>query len=301
MHRPTDKMARHGFTMMELLIVIAIIAVLLALGVGAAYKAVDAQRTATTEDLLRNVDKTMHTHWSAVVADAKKETPSASVLALAGGNEARAQVLWIKLRLAEAFPQSYAEVKLAIAGQGIYGTGPAGPWIEPDKRRYMATYYNSIKLAAAGKPATESSACMVVALKVNRNGAALDVGNLANSLVDTDNDGLKELVDAWGNPLSFVRFPIGNDELANLNPRANSNLAKFGDPLDPTGLLQLDNWFASNGSNFSALFLTGGHPFPAPNPQPYWVPYFYSNGRDELPGTVDDLLSFRLRIGDKGD
>jgi len=297
---------RGGFTIIELLIVVAIIAVLLGLGIGAAFKVIDAQRSATTEDLLRTVDKTLHTHWTFVVTDAKKEQPSPAVLALANGDENRAKVLWIKLRLAEAFPQSYADVIGAVQGQGVYGSGPNGPWIEPERRKYTKTYYDTIKLAknANATPQAQSSVCLLVALSVTRGGAKLDQTHLTSSIADTDNDGLKELIDSWGRPITFRRFPIDPvsfPDFIALNPRANAAQAGFGDPLDPEGLLQQGDWYkSSNGTTFAAIF-TPPHAFPAGNPQPYWVPFVSSDGRDETPGTTDDILSFRLRVGDRGD
>jgi prepilin-type N-terminal cleavage/methylation domain-containing protein len=304
----TSSLKRGGFTIIELLIVVAIIAVLLGLGIGAAFKVVDAQRVATTEDLLRTVDKTLHTHWKAVVDDAKKEEPSPAVKALAG-DENRAKVLWIKLRLAEAFPQSYGEVNLAVTGQGIYGSNASGqPWIEPERRKYMATYYNTIKLAkgAGASAQSQASACLLMALSVSRGGTKLDQAHLANSISDSDNDTIKEILDAWGKPISFERFPIAHpnqivrDDFAAMNPQASTNKAVWGDPLDPEGLLQTGGWHTSSGPTFAAIF-TPPHVFPAGNPQPYWVPFVSSNGRDELPGTNDDLMSYRLRVGGGGD
>src|SRR5205814_3915765 len=105
----TSSKRRGGFTLVELLVVIAIIAVLVALAAGGAFRLIASQRISRTEDTLRTADKSLREQWNKVVEDAKKEEPSAAVMDLANGNSAIARVLWIKIRLTEAFPQNYDE------------------------------------------------------------------------------------------------------------------------------------------------------------------------------------------------
>ena len=31
----------------------------------------------------------------------------------------------------------------------------------------------------------------------------------SSNIGDTDNDGLREILDGWGNPLGFIRWPVG--------------------------------------------------------------------------------------------
>src|SRR5438046_5796400 len=110
---------RDGFTFVELLVVIAILAVLMGLIVAGIFTTVDAQRRSNTEAAMRTVMQTLNKHWKFVVDQASKESPSLAAKILAGGSIAangddanlqRAQAIWIKLRLMEAFPVCYAEV-----------------------------------------------------------------------------------------------------------------------------------------------------------------------------------------------
>ncbi len=300
---------RRAFTLVELLVVIAIIGVLAALAVSAVFKYIDAQRVTTTENTLRSFDKVLTTQWKKVVDEAIKEDFSPAVFALANNNAYRARILWIKFRLAEAFPQSYAEIITANGPNGFYNKNNAnGPWIPIPK--YMPKYLRALPavMPASHVPGTESAACLYLALSVSRGGVVLDEGNMAHYIGDTDGDGVKELLDSWGKAIQFQRFPIGNTALAALNPRAGANpsLASLGDPLDPDGVLQQQDitatapWYSTgSGAAFTSLC---NHPFPAAplGPQPYWIPFISSDGRDQITGTSDDLYSYLLKIGVKG-
>jgi prepilin-type N-terminal cleavage/methylation domain-containing protein len=319
---------RSAFTLVELLVVIAIISVLVALGVGAGYVVVSSMRVRATENAMRTIQKCFTDQWKQVVYDASKnEDPSPAVIALAGGDVDRARILWIKIRLAEAFPLNYSEIRNAMQGKGIYGgLNPTQPWI-PNKK-YMAAYNAAIPVTDFPDPhhnhAIEPAACLFLALSVKRGNVQLDQANLAGFITeyfDVDpgdptaippippksNDALpngrivKILVDNWGQPLQFQRFATNppNADLVALNPRKNTGKDQFGDPLDPGGLLQQQvhgaAWCASPSGNLFANMCN--HPFPSGNPQPYYVPYIFSAGSDETFGTNDDIFSYRLKVG----
>jgi type II secretory pathway pseudopilin PulG len=345
--------------------VITIIGILVALGVGAGYSVVSSLRVSATENAMRTIQKVLQEQWNQVIEEAKQEDISPAIVALANNDSQLARVLWIKLRLYEAFPQNYAEIRTAMASSqpgppvvpGIYGSagGQLGYWIP--KRKNMATYFAALPLM--DKPGhdtnTESIACLLMSLSVTRGRAKLDLANLAGFVADTDGDGVQELVDKWGNPLHFQRWwgpnplmppgasaptppPLNNwwvmttlqggngpgaptvspwSELTQLNPRASGPKEKFGDPLDPDGLMQMgppgQPWYSSfNGTKFSQLI---NHPFPAyklksgTTPQPYYVPYVFSIGPNDPTAPHFDtngspyydtntyIHGFRLRVG----
>src|SRR5262249_50240188 len=167
-------------------------------------------------------------------------------------------------RLMEAFPISYAEINPTTYANPIdtatyaatkvpiplvYQTPVGGtePYI-PDrpaaKRRYMATYQKTL----AGKTGTgnwqrESSACLLMALSAAKGGAQpLGVSQMESGVFhDTDNDGLKEICDAWGTPMAFFRFPTGNAELEATAPKAGTSL----DQMDSKGTLLNASWYGS--------------------------------------------------------
>lgn len=294
--------SRHAFTLVELLVVLAILAVLTALAATGTIEVIATQRQANTEAMIRVVDKTLQQHWQHVVTEAKKESPSTAVTSLAGGDTERARVIWIKLRLLEAFPQSYAEIQ----ANPLY----AGGWIPADRRKYIASYKPGLNgLSSAPKPATESAACLLLALTVARSGAtSLQADVLASSVADTDGDGVNELVDGWRQPLTFRRF-FHSQELQNLNPNTKGRAATFCDPQDPNGSLMDKTWYGSAqrgtyeglcGYQISSLVAGRAN---------LVLPVVFSTGRDygdpaALPPSPnnpdDDIFSFRLKLDARG-
>ena len=60
---------------------------------------------------------------------------------------------------------------------------------------------------------------------------------------------MSHLIDSWGRPLAFYRFPVFNAELDASNPnKATGVQARFRDPIDPAGLLMDPTW--NNPTNY---------------------------------------------------
>jgi prepilin-type N-terminal cleavage/methylation domain-containing protein len=250
--RSSAKRIQGGFTLIEILVVIAIIGVLVALTAVAVTKVISGQRISNTKSAMATIQKTLNEHWAYVVSEAKKETGLESVFAAmespalfgpdtTGGE--RNRLLWIKVRLMEAFPSSFLEI--------------TAPWpyvsniIPLNLRKYNATYAKALSVRPTNpsktKAITESAACLLMALSVMRNGTVLDPDALGSAVADTDGDNLKEFVDGWGNPLTFFRFPTDSKALQATYPSASP----YADPVDPAGVLF--NWPPNAGrANFEA-------------------------------------------------
>lgn len=292
---------RNGFTLVELLVVIAIIGVLIALTAGAVFQVQESQRASNTETVMRTANKVLEQQWRAVIDQANKEDLPANVLTLANGDPRRARVMWKCLRLAQEFPMSFNEARAGITGylppKSVY-TSPIG--------------------AGSAAPEIENSTLLVLALQQTRAGVSLSPDNIPGSVVDTNGDGLKELVDGYGNPMIFFRFPTGSAELNSKNPaKAGSRSAKFPNPLDPDGTLLDPSWNNSANGNVAAFQTLSGMQVQDASGQPmprYMVPTLVSAGRnakfglDNLTMGVtnanddnDNIYSFRLALDKRGD
>ena len=303
---------RSAFTLAEILVVIAIIAVLASLASWGVIAMVGRQTARNTEATMRVVNKALQDHWRFVIDEAKKDTPSQAVVNLAKGPNpmvdldptgARARVIWIKCRLAEAFPQSYAEI---IPNPPVYASG----YIPTNQRRYNSDYVARLANlnVAATNPPTQSSACLLIALSVSRGGTSLNEDAIRHAIADTDGDGIKEIVDGWKTPLTFIRFAYGTN-VQQVNPAAASPTArafKFADPVDSDGMLVTPNWYASpNRATFDGRF----HQISANagTTANYVIPAIVSAGPDKnialntdaspiAPGGNDNIFNFNLRL-----
>lgn len=296
---------RPGFTLIELLVVIAIIAVLTAMAASAYFSTVKRQQHNNTRAAIQTLEQTRSQHWGQVVNDASKEAiPDAVKAWAADASGNRARVIWIKLRLMEAFPTSFNEILNQNTAFWPYQTGliPVG------SRKYMGTYFTTLdharKAGASPKAGDgESAACLLLALSVDRGGVKkLDRDTLGGAYVfDSNGDGIDELVDGWQKPLAFFRFATQHPDLPASNPQKSVKGQKFADPLDPDGYLLTWNVAASKKT-----FEDNVHPIGSTSAY-YVIPVIVSSGADQLFGlgpalnvtnageAEDNLYSFQLR------
>jgi prepilin-type N-terminal cleavage/methylation domain-containing protein len=307
---------RPAFTLVELLVVIAIIAILASLAAVGTIKVIASQRSSNTQNAMQTIQKVMMEHWNFVASEARKETglegPFGTMDAIFGtdstGGE-RNRAIWVKMRLMEAFPVSYIEV-VNPANKNFF---PYDSGIIPTSlRKYRGTYQKLLGKLTSDKAvvphSTESSACLQMALSVTRNGVTLNIDNLGSaSVFDSDGDGIMEFIDAWGNPLTFFRFPTAHQALQNTSPTpSNSPKATYHDLQDPKGFLF--NW---KGIQRTKMFEPNVHAiaFALDNTEAaYVIPTIVSSGPDGFLGLdpktmavtvpaqeADNLYSFQLR------
>jgi prepilin-type N-terminal cleavage/methylation domain-containing protein len=299
---------RVGFTLIELLVVVAIIAILVGLSAAAVIRFIPSQQVSNTRNTITKLQTLLNKAVVDVVEEAKNEaipdtykdtyntyTIRPNVLALAGGDARRARVIWIKLRLRQEFPMSYAEATNPVKDM----SGNVYIW---PKSNYVR------KIGNLPPAAGETGACLFLALTQSRRGKQVLGENelSSNELRDTDFDGLPELIDDWGNPLALYRWPIGNPEIV---PTTNT-LNK--DPQDPEGLLLSSSW---NSTLFEQLCHSLTDPVTLQrSARNYTNPVIASSGPNGQFGldpwmattnaqyASDNIYSYRLKVqGARGD
>jgi len=249
---------REAFTLIELLIVMSIITLLAALVAGATILYIGRQRESNTKATIAKVFGELDWQWRSVVDDAKTEykTLSGNVLTALnsmatppGGalDAERAQVIWIKCRLRQQFPMNFTEITTAVTMQG-----PSGPvTMLPTVPAYANALGNTAQTSNPPN-AAESGAALLIALTTQTRHGRSTSRDLFGSqaILDTNADGVPELVDGWGQPLAYWRWPVANPELDALNPNNTGSTPRaFQDPCDQQGRLLADNW--NNYSNWS--------------------------------------------------
>lgn len=263
---------RSGFTLLELLIVMAIIVVLVALSAAAAVRFMASSYTSTTQTRMQRAYSRLQQQVSYIIDQARTETIPTSFANNpytlsqnnnGAGNVERARVIHIKFRMQQYFPTTFAEALSPPCGY------PAVPG--------YVSFLNSNGITAGNSPIQpfESAVCLYMILRYGPNTTGADDLGL-NEGVKTMG-GAPGLVDAWGNPLVFCRWPVGdaffkspvNPQGAQLASTLGNNNQPIGflDPVDPKGLLTGDdtnnantNWLlGSNAKKFQNLC----HPLPA--------------------------------------
>jgi prepilin-type N-terminal cleavage/methylation domain-containing protein len=279
---------RRGFTLIELLIVIAIVGTLLALTAGAAVRYFLNSRQRATESVLQIVDNALVQRFDSFWFHVKPPVKSRHALlaGLAGGfvtNEPqplrlrRAQLLAKLEAMRGDFPQqfadfitapngiatstdisTYADNASAVAGRTRSAieleyrrlTFEKNPTAVPNNAPRGAAGYNPQTQIAPHDHQTEAAACLYLMLKVGSgDGTVFNIEQIPPSFVrDTDNDGVPEIVDAWGTPVRFYRWPTD----LYLSMIYTSNDLQGGksnnqNALDPEKLLATAAWAGGTG------------------------------------------------------
>lgn len=291
---------RSAITLIELLTVIAIIAILGAMVAGAIHRVIGSQQLKRTEATVKKTQGGFETQWKAAIDDAKEEIkngrvsklPSGAVnplLAQVGGDRDIANALYIKMRLKIEFPQTFNEARnpgLAAYGlqaKGVYTNELTGALASP--------------AAGSGTPQEESAVLLFLALSQTRRGATLNADEMGGTVkvLRVGGRDFKVIADAWGNPISFQRWAqdawaAGNiiDELSNppYAPAGSNNYPSNinKDTTDPYG--KLKGSFANKATfvNLLADPMTGHNRGPV----------LRSWGPDRIFNTNDDIMGYRL-------
>jgi prepilin-type N-terminal cleavage/methylation domain-containing protein len=322
--------ARRGFTLIELMVVLTIIVILVSLSVGAIVRIVNLQQRRNTEQLVHKLDGALMRQWNAVIAQAKNEQPNPIALRLAGADSTyatpmvptdpqaanRAKVIHVLMSLRREFPVNFAEIQPY--------TMPGVPYIFAPNQAYVKAL-PPVATWPGYTAAQQSSACLYLALKQRRAGAEFDPDTaLSSKELAADANGVRGMVDAWGNSIIFSRWPVGLNTLytwpagpggtlpdgygtvLTLTPPAPPPLA---DPQDPEWLLTQTAWLtwltSPNQAGFVlALNLIVGYPatgvlLPGANMQYKMTPVIMSyGGNGKFDGTLtggDDLINYQLR------
>jgi prepilin-type N-terminal cleavage/methylation domain-containing protein len=185
--------AKAGFSLLEMLVVIGLIAFLTAAVVVVMPRVGNAAKVSATQATIKKVDELLNdringfNRWIQTQNTQAGNNPPPYVINAGYGttqyqqNPALYQILGAKYFFRQYFPQSFSEM-------------------------IPAPTYN----ATVHKQVTESAACLYLILT---QAGVFDTDPLAAAdlrgleVADTDGDGLMEIVDAWGQPLRYYRWP----------------------------------------------------------------------------------------------
>ena len=242
--RGKERRPRPGFTLLELLVVVSIIAVILLLSGAAAIRLMGATATSATRTTLDRLGIRLNAQMAAVRDKPARDAIPPNILTLAGNDQDRARVIYIKLKLKQAFPTSYYEV-FYPAGDAATGTDYLRPI---DKYQRTLEQAGITRGSLSAQPlAHESAACLHMALRYGPDGHSDDDTGMAGAVKQVG--GMPVLVDAWSIPLVFCRWPVGNNSGASIvNPGGLAAAVGLEDSGDPRGTLNDATTWAGRGT-----------------------------------------------------
>ena len=245
--------SRPSFTLVELLVVIAIIGVMAGMVLFTLASAQqDAMRTRTS-GTIDKINQVILERWEGyryrsvklpLVSEAmqqKQITPR---------GVARLRSLFLKDMMRMEMPDSYSDLAYTPTDLTLYGPPIAKdlyPGVSPmtfkssPGREYnvLRNYFGRMgqvletapaaTLMPSSKPTPhwsdnyQSAECLyaIVAHSTSGGGSALE-SFAASEIADTDGDGYPEFIDAWGEPISWIRWPAGYTSALNLSYQASS-------------------------------------------------------------------------------
>jgi hypothetical protein len=306
-------------------VVLAIILILMAITAAAVLRYTTTQQAANTQSLLRKLQARLDTQMRTVSQRAMQEpigtgcvgtgattgaaavqAAQAAIFHIANGSPDKARIIWVKLRLKQAFPNSFLE---ALFPDGGYFANITAGVSLPPLPTYQS-YLNNVGVTYSGgvlsngmsgvNAFAESSACLLLALQEGQSGGGLAAEELGQSFVTnytypvtttvggvptTNFFTVKLIVDGWGTPIAFCRWPW---QCYAINPsgappgagpqtgiynqstvNASGNVPN--DPGDPRGLLCDFSWAGvlttvGGGVNSVVTVPSTTPPFPPPIP-----------------------------------
>lgn len=301
----TARTARRGFTLVELLVVLAILAVLGSLVMAGVMRTRTAQQNKTTRETVKKMESVFARQRTAVLDTARAGSVPPVVTALAGGDPDRAKTLWAYIKYRRAFPQSFAEATSPIlltdpvTNSPVALTELAAPQI-----------FRSLPAAAGNaSPEVQAAACAYIFLTSRaERGEVMSMEEGAGSLttevaVTVGNQPFKVTVfkDTFGHPITFLRD--ARDVELNAPPYANAKpgAANFLDPFDPLGRLTKPSAWTQNVPLTKLAHVAAFGIVPNVNQNPFvnenWTATFVSPGLDGRFRTVDDIIGYRVRQG----
>lgn len=282
-----------AFTLIELLIVIAIVVLIVTLTVGSLMVLPTRARVRSTEGLISKLDMSL-THKLEAIQSRSATIPVTSVdVWLSGGSAQHAKMIALTRTLRQELPERFALSYPVPPNKPYPLHSPAnnsaypvlGDWSQidlfnpfdsggpnmngpvqgtgelPTVARVFSAAMNEVVAKgtfATHDPKTTRAEALYLILAGSATGdSGVEFG--PNEVDDTDSDGLKEFVDAFGKPIQFFLFPTHYTlPDASQLPKSNAH--------DPNQILtdsSAGGWWASAGDRrrpFERLFHSVSHP-----------------------------------------
>ncbi|MDX1946997.1 MAG: prepilin-type N-terminal cleavage/methylation domain-containing protein [Pirellulaceae bacterium] len=227
-----------GFTLMELLIVVAILSILAMLALAAQARAVEQAKADRTRAIISRLDQLIMEKWEgyrvralpiAINPNSLRNPTTGRIDSLAA---ARIRLNAMRELQRAELPDRRTDIVNTTGGVQTTAVLPSAPSVQ-------ASYYRAVFRATGGNPSTWNQAfqgaeCLYLIVATMRDGdkSALDFFS-RSEIGDVDDDGMKEILDGWGRPIEFLRWAPGYTRENGAVTPQTSDVTKAPDPFDP--------------------------------------------------------------------
>ncbi|MFG0263268.1 MAG: type II secretion system protein [Novipirellula sp. JB048] len=236
-----DRHVAHGFTLVEILVVIVILGVMGGMVVSAVNGVTTTARHARTKQIIAVIDSVIQEQYDSYkyrplaveVPDLFQSTGTYSMKSDEIGREVLArEAMRVRLMMVRdlqrmEMPERFSDFRnppvnilaacnpVRVTGGVITGTrdDPSSrtplpvSWRSADNPKRQI--YNS-RYVATATPEHQSAECLYLIMATSFVGGTPAIDAIpASNIGDTDGDGMPEILDGWGRPIGFVRWPVG--------------------------------------------------------------------------------------------
>jgi prepilin-type N-terminal cleavage/methylation domain-containing protein len=204
--RPT---VRPGFTLVELLVTISIIAILASMIMFAMFSAQEAARVSKTRSTIAKLDAILREKWESY---SSRRVPITIPQNFTSRQAARARLDGLREMMRMELPDRWTDIATKdgsnnlVPSMPISGISPPSIWTA-----YLNRYASAYSVSSKQFPtdANERSEClyMIVTMGATDGGGRELFGE--SEIGDTDGDGFPEFLDGWGRPIRFLRWAPG--------------------------------------------------------------------------------------------
>lgn len=237
----TNRRARNALTLVELLVTLTIISILASLALAGLFSARTSGKIAKTSTTIRKLSEIILPYYEQyesrrpVLPNTSALSSRAALLDMRRTALRRLMALELPERTTD-ITDAFASTSTAAVSPLAVGSGLQLDEMPPTTRRYLS-------LIAGVDEVTSADLLQIIVMR----GPVADPDVIAHfredELADTNGNGIREFVDAWGKPIMFKRWPTG-----------------FNSPAQPIDgrLSSSDQQISANGHRLVPLIYSAG-------------------------------------------